>query len=384
MEENNIYDAQVFEHEIKYQKKEKKTSKLGLILLCTILGFVSGFGGSIVGMTLLNKNGNGTQNDVIYQSVILSDEDGNEVDSLSAKDIVANVKESVVEITTSVTKTSMFMGQYVTSGAGSGVILSEEGLIVTNHHVIEDADEISVRLSNGNEYNATLIASDSQTDLAVIRIDAEDLQPAVLGSSTDMSVGDSVYAIGNPLGSLGGTVTEGILSAKDREITIDGQNMTLLQTSAAINPGNSGGGLFNSKGELIGIVNAKSSGSDIEGLGFAIPIDIAKSVVSDLVETGKVSGRLVLGISYYEITSLTDAMKYGVNALGLLVGEVTVDSNASRAGIQVNDVIVEVDGEQVTTSDDLKNSLSKHKSGDTMKFVVLRDRDYVELSVVLE
>ena len=383
MEENNIYDAYVYENEIKHPKREKKPSKIGFVLLCAILGFTSGLGGSIVGNKFLNKNG-GSNNDIIYQSVVLSDEDGNDVDALSVKDIVINVKDSVVEITTSVTKTSLFMGQYVTSGAGSGVILSKEGLIVTNHHVINEADEISVRLSNGETHDAKLIASDVQTDLAVIRIDAENLQPAVLGNSDDMYVGDAVYAIGNPLGSLGGTVTEGILSAKDREITIEGQSMTLLQTSAAINPGNSGGGLFNAKGELIGVVNAKSSGSDIEGLGFAIPIDIAKTVVNDLVETGKVSGRLTLGVSYYEINSLTDAMKYGVNALGLLVGEVMPNSNASRAGIKVNDVIVEVDGKQVATTDDLRSSLTKHKAGDTMKFVVLRDRDYVELSVVLK
>ena len=229
----------------------------------------------------------------------------------------------------------------------------------TNKKVDDLKKEFTTHKEDGEEYKATLIASDVQTDLAVIRIEAENLQPAVLGVSADMNVGDDVYAIGNPLGSLGGTVTEGILSAKDREITIEGQNMTLLQTSAAINPGNSGGGLFNAKGELIGVVNAKSSGSDIEGLGFAIPIDIAKTVVNDLVENGKVSGRLVLGISYYEINSLTDAMKYGVNALGLLVGEVTPNSNASRAGIQVNDVIVEVDGKQVETTDDLRSSLTK-------------------------
>lgn len=381
--EDNIFEAEVHETEIESPKRKKNSNKFILVILCIVVSFVSGLGGSILGMTVL-KGSNADRSDVIYQSVIQTNENGDNVDNLSAKDIVSNVKDSVVEITTSVTKTSGFMGQYVTSGAGSGVILSKEGLIVTNHHVIEDADEISVRLSNGNEYEAKLVASDAQTDLAVIRIQADDLQPAILGDSDIMSVGDLVYAIGNPLGSLGGTVTEGILSAKDREITIDGQNMTLLQTSAAINPGNSGGGLFNAKGELIGVVNAKSSGSDIEGLGFAIPINIAKTVVNDLVENGKVSGRLSLGISYYEIGSLTDAMKYGVNTLGLLIGEVTPNSNAARAGIQKDDIIVEVDGQQVATSDELKSLLGKHKAGDTMKFVVLRNRDYVELSVVLE
>lgn len=382
MNEENIYDAEVYETEINQSKKHKKTSNLILILLCMVLGFASGVGGSILGMSLLGKDK--ISGDVLYQSVIQTNEDGEEIETLSVQDIVSNVKDSVVEISTSVSKTSVFMGQYVTSGAGSGVVLSKEGLIVTNHHVIEDADEISVRLSNGEEYDAKLIASDVQTDLAVIRIEAEDLQPAILGDSDKMNVGEAVFAIGNPLGSLGGTVTEGILSAKDREITIDGQGMTLLQTSAAINPGNSGGGLFNSKGELVGVVNAKSSGSDIEGLGFAIPVNIAKTVVSDLVENGKVKGRLKLGISYVEINSLTDAMKYGVNALGLLVGEVTTDSNADRAGMKPKDVIVEVDGQQITTSDDLKSLLSKHKVGEKMSFVVLRDRDYVELSVTLE
>ena len=217
----------------------------------------------------------------------------------------------------------------------------------------------------------------------MLRINADNLQPAILGDSDTLNVGENVIAIGNPLGSLGGTVTEGILSAKDRDITIDGQSMTLLQTSAAINPGNSGGGLFNSRGELIGIVNAKSSGSDIEGLGFAIPINIAKSVVNDLIENGKVSGRITLGITYYEISSITQAMQHGVNVLGLLVSEVTPNSNAAAAGIQENDVIVEADGEQITTSDDLRNALSSHKVGDTMTFKVFRDDGYVDLSCTL-
>lgn len=363
-------------------KKTKNTSKVLWLLVCALVGFVSGIGGTLITMQLSSRNTN-TNGDVVYQSVIQTSANGEEVSEMLTEDVVANVKNSVVEITTSVTKTTVFLEQYVTSGAGSGVIFSKEGLIVTNHHVIEGADEIKVRLANGDEYEATLIASDAQTDLAVLRIDANDLQPVILGNSADLKVGERVLAIGNPLGSLGGTVTEGIISATDRDITIDGQSMTLLQTSAAINPGNSGGGLFNSRGELIGIVNAKSSGSDIEGLGFAIPIDIAKSVVTDLVEKGKVSGRLTLGIKYYEISSITQAMQHGVNILGLLVSEVVPNSNAANAGIKVNDIIVEVDGQQVTTSDDLKSILYSHKVGDTMRLTVVRDKQYVELSTVL-
>lgn len=382
MDDENIVETEVHETEIKEEKKEKKNkSKVIWILICALVGFVSGIGGTF--LTLQLSGGISSNTDVIYQSVVQTNEDGEAVDEMSTVDVVENVKDSIVEITTSKTETTVFLQQYVTSGAGSGVVFSDAGLIVTNHHVIDGADEIKVRLTNGDEYDAELIASDAQSDLAVLRIDAENLTPVVLGDSDTLNVGESVIAIGNPLGSLGGTVTEGILSAKDREITIDGQSMTLLQTSAAINPGNSGGGLFNSKGELIGVVNAKSSGSDIEGLGFAIPINIAKSVVNDLVENGKVSGRITLGITYYEISSITQAMEHGVNVLGLLVSEVTPNSNAAAAGIQANDVIVEADGEQVTTSDDLRSALSSHKIGDTMTFTVVRDKEYVELSCTL-
>ncbi len=382
MDDENIVETEVHETEIKEEKKEKKNkSKVIWIFICALVGFVSGIGGTF--LTLQLSGGISSNTDVIYQSVVQTNEDGEAVDEMSTVDVVENVKDSIVEITTSKTETTVFLQQYVTSGAGSGVVFSDAGLIVTNHHVIDGADEIKVRLTNGDEYDAELIASDAQSDLAVLRIDAENLTPVLLGDSDTLNVGESVIAIGNPLGSLGGTVTEGILSAKDREITIDGQSMTLLQTSAAINPGNSGGGLFNSKGELIGVVNAKSSGSDIEGLGFAIPINIAKSVVNDLVENGKVSGRITLGITYYEISSITQAMKHGVNVLGLLVSEVTPNSNAAAAGIQANDVIVEADGEQVTTSDDLRSALSSHKIGDTMTFTVVRDKEYVELSCTL-
>ena len=382
MDDENIVETEVHETEIKEEKKEKKNkTKVICIFICALVGFVSGIGGTF--LTLQLSGGISSNTDVIYQSVVQTNEDGEAVDEMSTVDVVENVKDSIVEITTSKTETTVFLQQYVTSGAGSGVVFSDAGLIVTNHHVIDGADEIKVRLTNGDEYDAELIASDAQSDLAVLRIDAENLTPVVLGDSDTLNVGESVIAIGNPLGSLGGTVTEGILSAKDREITIDGQSMTLLQTSAAINPGNSGGGLFNSKGELIGVVNAKSSGSDIEGLGFAIPINIAKSVVNDLVENGKVSGRITLGITYYEISSITQAMEHGVNVLGLLVSEVTPNSNAAAAGIQANDVIVEADGEQVTTSDDLRSALSSHKIGDTMTFTVVRDKEYVELSCTL-
>lgn len=183
----------------------------------------------------------------------------------SYAEVAAKTKPTVVEITTEMASGSAYFQQFIQSGAGSGVIISDDGYIITNNHVIEGATKITVRLTSGNEHVAELIGADAQADIAVIKINATNkLAYAVIGSSANLAVGEEVLAIGNPLGELGGSVTNGIISALDRELTIDGQTMRLLQTNAAINPGNSGGGLFDMQGKLIAIVNAKSSGTGIE------------------------------------------------------------------------------------------------------------------------
>lgn len=217
-------------------------------------------------------------------------------------DIVDETAPSVVEVFTETKQVSNWFQEYVTEGAGSGVILSEDGYIVTNHHVIDGANTIKVRLSNGQTYAAELTGTDEKTDLAVLKINASGLAAAKLTDSSTVRVGDFVIAIGNPLGELGGTVTEGIISAKDRKVTVDGEAMTLLQTSAAVNPGNSGGGLFDLNGELVGVVNAKSSGNDIEGLAFAIPANTVKEITQELIQYGYVTGRPQLGVSVAQIT----------------------------------------------------------------------------------
>ena len=255
-------------------------------------------------------------------------------------EVASAVKDTVVEITTEYVATSSFFSNYVTTGAGSGVIFTNDGYIVTNNHVIEGSNAIEVTLNNGDVYAASLIATDSKTDLAVIKIETTGLTAAILGDSDALVVGEDAIAIGNPLGELGGTVTNGIISALDREVTVEGQKMNLLQTNAAINPGNSGGGLFNAKGELIGIVSAKSSGTDIEGLGFAIPVNDVKEVVVQLIEKGYVAGRPALGVSVIDINSIQLAMQYGVSQYGVYIAEVLEGSAAEKAGLQSGDMFI--------------------------------------------
>ncbi|MCI9312455.1 MAG: trypsin-like serine protease [Erysipelotrichaceae bacterium] len=303
---------------------------------------------------------------------------------MSVKDVVANTEQSVVEITTETAAKDSYFQQMVTTGAGSGVIISKDGYIVTNHHVIDGANKITVRTKDGSTYDAKLIGKDSMSDLAVLKIDAEGLIPALFGSSDALSVGDEAIAIGNPLGELGGTVTRGIISALDREITIDGQTMTLLQTDTAINKGNSGGGLFNSAGELVGIVNAKSSGTSVEGLGFAIPIDTAKPIIESLIASGYVTGRPQLGVSMVTISDELSAFQAGVSEMGVYVAKVNDHSAASQAGIQVKDRIVSIDGNEITSSADAAAIIAEKQVGDTITIIVMRDRKSITLNAVLQ
>ena len=363
-----------------------KKAAAGLLVAGLLFSTVLGFGGGFAASTLLNGSGDGSGISTVNATPTAtksSTSTGNEGD-LSLEEIVAKAQDSVVEIRTESVVTGQFMQQYVSEGAGSGVILSKDGYIVTNNHVIEGASKITVTLRDGTDYQAVLIGTDAQTDVALLKIDATDLTPATIGHSSTLAVGSTAVVIGNPLGELGGTVTNGIISALDRNIELDGKTMNLLQTNAAINPGNSGGGLFNGQGELVGIVVAKTSATEVEGLGFAIPIDDVQEVVEELSQNGYVSGRIDLKMSLVDVTSEEQAMAYRVSRLGVYVSDVESGSNAQQAGFQSGDCIVAVNGTQVGTSAELQTQLQNYEVGDTVSFTVLRQNRTGTLQLTLE
>ncbi|MBR5515404.1 MAG: trypsin-like peptidase domain-containing protein [Clostridia bacterium] len=298
-----------------------------------------------------------------------------------AKGVAAAVNiaaDSVVEIKTEVVTTSFFYGEYVQSGAGSGVIIdADAGYIITCAHVIDGASSVTVTLRNGKEYSAKVIGSDTQTDIAVIQIEADNLVAAATYDSDKLVVGQTAIAIGNPLGTLGGTVSSGIVSALDREITIDGQEYNLLQVDTSINPGNSGGGLFDIAGNLIGIVNAKSGGADggttIEGLGFAIPINQALEVANDLVEKGYVGGRVYLGINVYEITESTTQVDPNIYDYIYGTGVYFTEYQPGQNGdFLYGDKIIAIDGSEVSTRNEILSILNDYSVGDEVTVTVSR------------
>lgn len=302
----------------------------------------------------------------------------------STSEIVKKTADSVVEISTESVVTGSFAQQYVQQGAGSGVIISQDGYILTNNHVINGANSVKVRLRDGTEYDATIIGSDSDNDIALLKVSATGLSSATFGDSNSLAVGDYVVAIGNPLGELGGTVTDGIISALARKVTIEDTQMTLLQTNAQVNPGNSGGGLFNANGELVGIVNAKQSATEVEGIAFAIPINNVLDILSDLKEYGYVTGKVDLGIDFTDITSDETAFYYGVNQTGCYVLSVDSGSNAEKAGVTRGDLVTKVNDTDVSSSSDITTALEKAEVGDTVTFTVSRRGTSKTISFVLE
>lgn len=394
--QNSPYQAQNYSANSTYTanqskskpKKEKKPSKpaskkfvAAMLVVSILTSSLLGFGGGYL-FSRMNTTTKGSLN-------ITQVEPSNKTDATNTvagvtSQIVKKTADSVVEIVTEKVVTGSFASQYVQQGAGSGVIISEDGYIITNYHVIEGANSVTVTLRDGKTgYTAAIIGSDEDNDIALLKIDAKDLSPAVFGNSSDLAVGDYVVAIGNPLGELGGTVTDGIISALAREVEIEDKNMTLLQTNAQISPGNSGGGLFNSAGELIGIVNAKDSATEVEGIAFAIPINTVLDIINDLREYGYVTGKIDLGMELMDINSKETAFYYGVNQTGCYVLSVTKGSNADEAGFNTGDLITKVDGKDIEKSDDVDKAIEDKKVGDKVTFTVYRSGKNVNIELVL-
>lgn len=372
--------------EKKPRRDRRKSAFAAVMAACMVFSLGCGFGGGYLASRLnstASSSGASGGQPVFYQSVSNNTNKG----SLSVAEVAAKAADSVVEINTETVSSSFYGGQRVSQSAGSGVILSADGYIVTNNHVVAGADSITVRTRDGKSYAANLVGTDPDTDLAVLKIEASGLTPAVLGSSDDLVVGETAVAIGNPLGELGGTVTSGIISALSREVTIDNQTMTLLQTNAAINPGNSGGALFDSYGNVIGIVYAKSSSVSIEGIGYAIPVNNIKDLVAqmindpDSVKDQTKGSQIMLGITIRDITE--DMSKQYSMPVGVYITEVSSMSAAERAGLQKGDIITEFAGETVTSADDLNAIKAKQTSGDTVSVKIDRNGKEMTLDLVI-
>ena len=384
-------DAQPPKKKKKFNGKRVARSAVALVLAAA-MGFAGGFVGakfSGSGKVVIQQVAPSSTADSASgsdSSITAASSSGS---SLTTEQVADLVSPSVVVITTEqvvYSQWSWYGQNQVESGAGSGVIISSDGYILTCAHVVDGASTITVTIGD-KDYTATLVGEDTTSDIAVIKIDADGLTPATVGNSDSLKVGQSVMAVGNPLGELGGTVTGGMISALSRSVTIQGSSsvntMSLIQMDASVSPGNSGGGLFNMNGELVGIVNAKSSSSDAEGLGFAIPINDAIKVAQELLENGYVTGRPYLGITYLAVTDAQTASQLGVNAYGVYVVEVVKGGPAEKAGLQAGDRIVSVDGTEIASKDDLGTLMQKHAAGDTLSITIAREGQMQTVNVTL-
>ena len=367
--------------------KEKKYVTRGALVACMIATMlVSSVLGGMIGGTLSRVNtesGRATRDDSELSQLDLGDATGSD---LTVSQIVDKNENAVVEIVVSGTAQNMWGQMQLVQGAGSGVIVSDDGYIATNYHVIQGANKVEVTLHNGKTYTARIIGSDPTNDIAVIKIDAKDLSTVTIGDSSTVDVGDLAVAIGNPLGQLGGTATTGIISALDRTLDVEGTTLTLLQTDAAINGGNSGGGLFNSKGELIGIVESKASAVGVEGLAFALPINNVSGIINDMIENGgsaqAAAGTPAVGVVISEVSE-DNAQYYGLESAGVYIAQVT-GANAQSAGFQEMDRIVSFNGQEIKSSNEFITLVRKCKIGDTVTIVVSRNGQEIEIKTVLE
>ncbi len=362
---------------------------VALTLCCSLIAGLLGAGGAIAYQSMQAQKLPSAQEDVSYllegkrEHAIIQMHEVDTGTLMTAAEVYAANVNSTVGITTSVT--TNFWGYQTTSAAsGSGFIISQDGYILTNYHVIEGSSAITVACYDGTSYEAALIGYDKSNDIAVLKVEANDLVPVVLGSSDKMNVGDSVLAIGNPLGELTFSLTSGSVSALDRQITMStGATMTLIQTDCAINSGNSGGALFNLYGEVVGITNAKysssSSGASIDNIGFAIPIDDVRMIVESIIQKGYIS-KPYIGVSVMDVSAETQ--RYGLPQ-GAAVQSISESSPAAEAGLQVSDIITHINGTAISGSSELVSTVGNAKAGDVLVLTVYRKGSTLEVRITV-
>ena len=375
------------------EPKKKRRAWPKVVALCLVCALLGTAGGAAVATALVEKPNQAENATTIYESdrvpTVVGVTHTNTGKQLSLEEVYASWVNSTVGISTEIVTTNWF-GQPVSGGAaaGSGFVISSDGYIVTNYHVIEGASTIKVTFYDGTEYEATLVGGEESNDVAVLKIDAEGLTPVIIGNSDGLHVGQTVTAIGNPLGELTFSQSAGIVSAKDRTITLDGGiKINMIQTDCTINSGNSGGPLFNLYGEVIGITSAKYSNNGsyseatIEGIGFAIPMNDVADIIKDLIEHGYVTGKPNVGILLDDVDS--NALRYGIPD-GAEIMAILEGSCAQKAGLQVGDIVTKVNDTEITSVTGLQETVKKYRAGDTVTFTVYRDGASVELSMTLD
>lgn len=357
---------------------------IAISLVCSMLG---GMGGAAIINAVTGGHGSSAASDettrayLAKRTAVVETVPVKRGDVLTDTQIYAQNVASTVGITTSVT--TNFWGFTTTSAAsGSGFIYTADGYIITNYHVVENSNSITVTTYDDQSYDASLIGYDESNDVAILKIDAEDLTPVVIGSSSELNIGNHVVAIGNPLGELTFSLTQGAVSSLDRKITLsNGTSMKLIQTDCAINSGNSGGALFNSYGEVIGITNAKysssSSGASIDNIGFAIPIDNVLSIINSIIEHGY-AVKPYIGVSIATVSE--EAKSFGLPA-GASVQIVVEGAPADKAGLQVNDIVTSANGEEIKTSSELVAIVAQCQPGDELVLEVYRGGETLTLTV---
>ena len=357
-----------------------------LVLACAVVGGAAGYGGAALaggstsgGKTTINES------DRTATAVQIKKVDGQT--KMQPAEVYASTVNSTVSINCSSQSTNIFGQTTQSASSGSGFIITKDGYVVTNHHVVSKASSIKVTLYNGETYDATLIGSDSDYDVAVLKINAEDLQPVTLGNSTDVNVGDSVLAIGNPLGELTFSMSQGIVSSCNRAINVDGTPFNMIQVDCSINPGNSGGPLMNLYGEVVGIVSAKYSTystTTVEGLGFAIPISDVKAIITDIMENGAVTDKAYMAITAGTMTAQM-AAQYSIDITqGVFVYSVVDGGAGDKAGLRLGDVITKMNDTDLTSRQDMSAAMKSYRAGDTVTLTVYRNGQYITTELTFD